>query len=204
MQLVETNRICQCKVTNKLKVEGGKMPTTPTYILLEVTRQVGDAFPAWQQGLPQRTAAQVAAYGLGFLKGVLTRRPGLFLEDTYKSQFEAILDAAVQQFDANNTTAGLTQVETILLPKITEWVRPENRVAFHDLVDFAIFGARYSGEYYFDPPLEDLLQNGGITECTTLRVTIHLEGLEGLLKGLNCNYVTTDAHVDKVIPPEEE
>jgi hypothetical protein len=52
--------------------------------------------------------------------------------------------------------------------------------------------------------LEDLSDDGSINECTTLRVTVHLEGLEGLLKGFNCNYVTGDAHVDKVIPPEEE
>lgn len=180
------------------------MPTTPTYILLEVSRKVGDAFPDWQHGLPQRTQAEVAAYGLGFLKGLLRDRPGFFLEETYKPQFEVLLDTAVQQFDANNITAGLTQVETVLLPRIAEWVRPENRVAFRDLVDFAIFGTSYSGAYYFDPPLEELLEGPGIVECTTIRVTVHLEGLEGLLKGFNCNYVTGDAHVDKITPPPPE
>jgi len=181
------------------------MPTTPTYILLEVSRSVGDAFPAWQQGLPQRTPAEVAAYGLGFLKGVLTRRPGFFLEDTYKSQFERMLDAAIQYFASDNIPDGLTQVETVILSKITEWVRPENRVAFRDLVDFAIFGTRYTGEYYFTPPLDEILQNGGITECTTIRVTIHISGLEGWpMESLNCSYITGDAHVEKVTPPPEE
>lgn len=99
-------------------------------------------------------SAKKGLNALGYLKGVLTTRPGLFLEDTYKSQFEAMLDTAIQHFASDNISEGLTQVETVILPKITEWVRPENRVAFRDLVGFAIFGARYSGEYYFDPPLE--------------------------------------------------
>lgn len=180
------------------------MPTTPTYILLEVTRQVSDTFPTWQQGLPQRTPAEVAEYGLGFLKGLLESRPGFFLEDAYKPQFEALLDAAVQHFEANNIADGLTQVETVILPKITKWVRPENRVPFRDIVDVATYGARFSGEYFFTPPLDEILQNGGITECTTIRVTFHLEDLEPPLRSLNCTWVTTDAHVDKVTPPEEE
>ncbi|TET23328.1 MAG: hypothetical protein E3J71_02915 [Candidatus Stahlbacteria bacterium] len=180
------------------------MPTTPTYILLEVTRQVSDTFPAWQQGLPQHTPAEVAAYGLGFLKGMLELGSGLFLEDAYKPQFEALLDAAVQHFEANNIADGLTQVETVILPKITEWVRPENRVPFRDIVDFATYGARFSGEYYFTPPLDEILQNGGITECTTIRVTFHIEGLTGAKAIFNCTDIEADVHVEKVTPPEEE
>lgn len=68
-----------------------------------------------------------------------------------------MLDTAIQHFASDNISEGLTQVETVILPKITEWVRPENRVAFRDLVGFAVFGVGYCGEYYFDPPLEDLL-----------------------------------------------
>lgn len=114
------------------------------------------------------------------------------------------MDAAVQHFEANNIADGLTQVETVILPKITELVLPENRVAFRDIVDFAMHGVRFSGEYYFTPPLDEIMQNGGITECTTIRVTFHIEGLTGAKAIFNCTDVETDVHVEKVTPPEEE
>lgn len=181
------------------------MPRDVIGVMVEVSTRAVEGFPDWQQGLPQHTPAEVAAYGLGFLKGLLESRPGFFLEDTYKPQFEALLDTAVQHFEANNIAEGLTQVETVILPKITEWVLPENRVPFRQIVDFAIHGARFSGEYYFTPPLDEILQNGGIEECTKIEISYHIEGvIKPGYRWLNCLTVEGTVHVKKIVPPEEE
>jgi len=180
-----------------------KMSQSPIGIKLEVSTVKLDGFPDWQQGLPQRTPAEVAAYGLGFLKGIVNLGPGLFLQERYQTQFLTMLDSAIQLFESSNIPDGLTQVETVILSKITEWVLPENRVPFRQVVDFAIHGVRFSGEYYFDPPLDEILQNGGIEECTKIKISYHIEGvtLPGW-KWLNCLTVGGSVHVEKIIPPE--
>lgn len=174
-------------------------------LLVEASTVVRSGFPDWIQGLPARTPAELAAYGLGFLKLLIQNKPGFFLDDAYKPQFEALLDTAIQHFTTNNIPQGLIQVETIILPKINEWVLPGNRVPFRQIVDFAVHGVRFSGVYYFTPTLEEIMEGPGeVVECTRIQVTYHIEGIEDpLFRRFNCQYIEGTVHVVTITPPSD-
>ncbi len=177
------------------------MPRETTYILLGVTRKAVGEFPEWQQGLPQHTTAETAAYTLQFFKKILELGPSLFTDDSYHASFVAQIDAAIQTVNSGDLQAAATQIETQILPAVTQGVVPDNRIAFRDLLNMAIGIVAFPGEHYFTPPLDEILSLEDVTECCIIKVASHI-GPER--PTLECTDVIIDAHVEKIEPPKKE
>ncbi len=177
------------------------MPREITYIMIGMTRKVVREYPEWQQGLPQHTTAEAAAYFLGFLKGMVEQLgPSLFVDDAYHASFVPLMNTAIQTFDSGDLQGGITQIEDQILPAVTQGVVLDNRIAFRDVLNTATRIAAFPGEYYFTPPLDEILSNGGIVECTNIRCAGHI--VDPLW--LACQKSDLTIHVEKVEPPEEE
>jgi hypothetical protein len=174
------------------------MPRILTYIKLGISREEVDEYPDWQQGLPQRTAAETASYFLGFLKKILLRGPGFFSEDAYLAQFESLLDTAINHFDSGNIQEGITQIEDQILPAINQMVLAENRIGFRDLVNTAEYFVLFPGENYYTPPLDEIVEQD-IKECTTITATGHISRPFWA----KCSTGTVTGHIDKVENEEE-
>lgn len=174
------------------------MPRTLTYLALGVVREEIPEYPPEQQGLPEHTAAEAAAYYLTFLKRLLEIGPGLFLDGAYPTQFETLLDGAIQNFNTNNIGGALTQIEDQILPAITQMVVPENRVAFRDILNTVEYGVLFPGENYYTPPLDNLLSQD-IKECVTIKGWAHITE-----KPNKCTKRMVSMHIETIEPEEEE
>lgn len=174
------------------------MPPTLTYLVLGVVREEIAEYPPEQQGLPQHSAAEAAAYYLTFLKRLLEIGPGLFLGEAHSAQFEPLVDTAIQHFNSNNIQDGIAQIEDQILPAINQWILPENRVAFRDILNTVEYGVLFPGENYYTPPLDNLLSQD-IKECTTIKGWAHITE-----KPNKCAKRYVSMHIETIEPPEEE
>ncbi|MBN2378650.1 hypothetical protein JXM67_02470 [candidate division WOR-3 bacterium] len=118
------------------------------------------------------------------------------MNDSHLPQFNALLERTLQQFNFQNIEAGLGEVENQILPAITSMVKPENRAGFRDLVNLVEFHALFPGEYYFTPPLDEIME---IKSCTKVTGTGHI--ISGLWK---CNRAKVKCHIEKIEQEEEE